>query len=683
MPTFHFFVAAVLLMLCLSLLEAAGAPEAPPSPLRNYWTVQGEQMRFVGGDLAIGARLPQGFDSLTIRGQEFFPATPGCPGIVYRKPDGQYVTRFTDVDNIAHDQSQGRKGAVSDGMYLISVITGWTLPRFDIYAGFNDKAAHDLVLFFGEGVRALRLLTPGAPISSSRQGARPGDKVGTLVKGTEVAVVHDSGMVLKVSMASGLSVGVLPAPDGKARLAVSIPCKGMAANTITLLYDVFSRTDALTVFPDFKVDSPTMGVGDSGYKVQSNGYWALYEKGAKLDYILSFGWLGSTAFPGKMVIDARHALGQPHLTVEARPERVSEAGGVTHYRAVAHPQFTQPGVSEVNVFLQDADNVVLMTERFRIMYDWPSYQPTYNAQPDMKSFWEGTLAELAKVPLEPKIEGTLFKDDPEWEFQHVSFTGWQGQRIHACVYIPKKAQRPLPVQISAHPGTQGFGVNHRADGVYGSKIKQDPRFVTIIPLIRGHAPDAKDIPFNQPWWGPLDSRDDYVARSWYCAMVRALDYLATRPDLADMRKVVASGGSQGGALALVTAALDRRVQLCIADCPSNCMHSDAVRPGTYPTFGPTAGQVPPGQTLPDLLKTLSYYDPANLAPRITCQTVVQLNVGDLTVHSMGGLGVFKNLTGLPAEKKWFFPGVNGHFHAGSADGGKKSRELIDQLLARP
>jgi cephalosporin-C deacetylase-like acetyl esterase len=339
-----------------------------------------------------------------------------------------------------------------------------------------------------------------------------------------------------------------------------------------------------------------------------------------------------------------------------------------------------PGVSEADIHLVDDTGVVIWTDRMRFMYDWPSYRPAYHAPADLREFWDGTLGELSQIPLDPRVEKTLFRDDPDWTFEHVSFAGWQGQRIHACVFIPKTTPKPLPVAISAHPGALGFGANHRADGVYGSQVKHDPRFVTILPLIRGHEPDAENIPFNQPWWGPLDRRDDYAARAWYCAMVRALDYLATRPDLADMSKVVSKGGSQGGALALVTAALDARVTLCIADSPSNCMHHDAVRPATYPSFGPAAGQVPAGQTLEDLLRMLSYFDPAHLAPWIRCPTVIHLTVGDLTVHSMGGLGVYKNLTGLDESRKWFLPGVNGHYHAGSAAGGAKARELIDELV---
>jgi hypothetical protein len=47
---------------------------------------------------------------------------------------------------------------------------------------------------------------------------------------------------------------------------------------------------------------------------------------------------------------------------------------------------------------------------------------------------------------------------------------------------------------------------------------------------------------------------------------------------------------------------------------------------------------------------------------------------------MGGLGVFKNLTGLKDDQKWFFPCANGHFHGGSAAGGAKAKELMEKLV---
>jgi hypothetical protein len=80
------------------------------------------------------------------------------------------------------------------------------------------------------------------------------------------------------------------------------------------------------------------------------------------------------------------------------------------------------------------------------------------------------------------------------------------------LFVPKQAARPLPAIVTAHPGTTGFGTNKGPDGLYGSKTGRDERFVTIQRLIRGHRPDAPDIPFNHSWWGPLDDRGTSVGR---------------------------------------------------------------------------------------------------------------------------------------------------------------------------
>jgi cephalosporin-C deacetylase-like acetyl esterase len=248
------------------------------------------------------------------------------------------------------------------------------------------------------------------------------------------------------------------------------------------------------------------------------------------------------------------------------------------------------------------------------------------------------------------------------------------------LFVPKGEAGPFPAIVTSHPGTRGYGINRGPDGLFGSRVGHDLRYVTIVPLIRGHRPDAADVPFNHPWWGPLDDRDTYVARSWYCAMVRALDYLATRPELVDMGRVVARGGSQGGCLALVTAALDQRVARCIADCPSNGQLHELID-GKYGSFGPTRGQVPPGRTPEYLKDMLSYYDPVNFCPYIRCPTYVGSNIGDLTVHSMGPLAAYHNLTGLGPDKKAFYPGFT-HAHGSGPGLGRRAKQVLDEL-ARP
>jgi cephalosporin-C deacetylase-like acetyl esterase len=143
-----------------------------------------------------------------------------------------------------------------------------------------------------------------------------------------------------------------------------------------------------------------------------------------------------------------------------------------------------------------------------------------------------------------------------------------------------------------------------------------------------------------------------------------------------MKRIIASGGSQGGALALVTAALDARVAVCLSDCPANCQPQEILE--RYPSFGPTRGQVPPGQTLQELERMLSYYNPVNFCPWIRCPTYVGSNIGDLTVHSMGPLAAYHNLTGLKPEDRAFYPGFTA-MHGSGPGLGEKGAEWKDKV----
>jgi len=413
---------------------------------KNYWKMGAATLSFAGAELTMKAALPHGWSSLKVKGSEFLAGGEGYGGVAFRKPDGSFVATFTGLSNASHDNMQGRNGAVNDGLFLAKVTTGWSLPTFQFYAGFNDTAAHDLVLFLHDEVLAVRLGHKGRSISSARTILKPDDKPGDLRPGNAAFIVHRSGMVLKIH--HPLKAGVIQAPDGRSRLAVVIPCKGMAANNIEFQYDIHNAEDARTVFPNLRVESPAIAK-QTYYRPQSNGYWALYEKDEPLTYTITFGWLGAEPFGGKAVLEARHALGQDHLRIEAQAETVDEDRA--SYRCVLKPKFHLPGVSQVNAHLLGRDGSVLYTQSVRILYDWQSYRPTYNAQPDQDRFWDETLAELAKVPLEPRVERQLFKGDPTWEFYHVSFNGWRKQRIHACLYVPKEAKKPLPIGSAPIP----------------------------------------------------------------------------------------------------------------------------------------------------------------------------------------------------------------------------------------
>ena len=122
----------------------------------------------------------------------------------------------------------------------------------------------------------------------------------------------------------------------------------------------------------------------------------------------------------------------------------------------------------------------------------------------------------------------------------------------------------------------------------------------------------------------LDDRDNYYMKHVYVACVRALDYLTSLPEW-DGRNVFVQGGSQGGALSLITAALDPRVTACVANHPALADMAGylANRAGGYPHFNRLNKMLSP-----EKVQTMAYYDVVNFAPRITCPVFLTWGYND-------------------------------------------------------
>jgi len=668
-------------------LAAALQAEAPPL---NLFQETANGLRYRSECWSVASDGVRGWVSLAIGNAEFWHADRSAGAFVFQ-PDSAAapIVRFPTRSILSHDEWVARCGSVADGIYMIRISPEWQRSEFELYFGANDPAPGRVLMFLSDEIALIRL---GAGRNRAWIQSVLTPETTERRKAVEMLAVHRSGVAMTIRSEQReiddqgkerpppeFEVGRFPHPSGSPRLAVAFPCRGFAPNTFRILLDPIPRDENFALRPRFDVrilnepdetrpgQGATLGVGRP-----------IYGPHTQLDFGIAFDWLGPRPFRGYAELEVVHALGMPHVSEKVVFDEQTAPSG-TAYRAVFNPRFHLPGVSEVWGRLVGGDGRLIWVGRYRMAYDWEHYRPTLLVPPDFQSFWEQTLTELRAVPLAAeteRVEG--YADHPTFEIYHVRYRSWRGQPIHAMLFVPRTGTLPFPVILTAHPGTTGYNVRKRPDGTYGSELRHDPRFVTMVPLIRGHAPDAPDIPFNHPWWGPLDNRDDYVARSWYCAMVRAIDYLATRPDVVDLRRLIASGGSQGGALALVTAALDRRVTVCVADCPALCQPHEIIE--FYPSFGPTPGQIPPGRTMDDVKTLLSYYNPVNFCPLIRCPTYIGSHIGDLTVHSMGPLAAYHNLTGLAPDQKAFFPGYT-HFHGSGPGLGQTLREWKDRLAS--
>jgi cephalosporin-C deacetylase-like acetyl esterase len=168
--------------------------------------------------------------------------------------------------------------------------------------------------------------------------------------------------------------------------------------------------------------------------------------------------------------------------------------------------------------------------------------------------------------------------------------------------VPGAGIRPYNPDIElAEKGVIVFTV-----GIHGIPVNMDPSVYRDLEAgaLKGY------FHFNN------DSRDRYYYRRVYAGCVRAIDYIFSLSEF-DGRSLGVSGNSQGGALSIVTAALDARVKCLASVHPALCDLTGYLqgRAGGWPHVlwdGNSAWY----RKEPAVVETLSYYDVVNFAKRV-------------------------------------------------------------------
>jgi cephalosporin-C deacetylase-like acetyl esterase len=246
--------------------------------------------------------------------------------------------------------------------------------------------------------------------------------------------------------------------------------------------------------------------------------------------------------------------------------------------------------------------------------------PTQTNPPDFDAFWEGERARLAALPIDARWTplpdyGSALADCWQVNLQNVGLIDG-ASRLYGILCMPKAAGK-YPALLSV-PGAgvrpyrglleiAGRGVITLQVGIHGIPVTQ-PQEV-YDSLGRGGL-------FGYQTFG-LDSRERYYYRRVYTGTLRANDFLVSLHQW-DGKHLGVTGGSQGGALAIVTAGLDKRVTRLAAFYPAlsdvtGYLHG---RAGGWPhMFRATEG--PNVHREEAKVATSRYYDVVNFARRVT------------------------------------------------------------------
>lgn len=234
-------------------------------------------------------------------------------------------------------------------------------------------------------------------------------------------------------------------------------------------------------------------------------------------------------------------------------------------------------------------------------------QPTTTLPSDFERFWEEGKAALAKIPMKPVLTLLPERCTEKVDVYHVSLDNIEGKvygilcrpkadgKYPAILHVPGAGIRPY----YGDPWSAEKGIITFQIGIHGIPVNLDQK---VYDNLRYGALDRY-------WIANLDDKDHYYFKRVYLGCVRAVDFIESL-DCFNGEDMAVTGGSQGGALSIITAALDKRINYLAAFYPAlsdltGYLHG---RAGGWPHMFKDDFT-----NKPEKVETSKYYDVANFA----------------------------------------------------------------------
>ena len=292
------------------------------------------------------------------------------------------------------------------------------------------------------------------------------------------------------------------------------------------------------------------------------------------------------------------------------------------------------------------------SHHIKVGFSVDEIRPCVKEPADFTEFWSKNIEEMRQTPLTyTKEKATEYCTDKIDCYLVKLQLNSRGQSIYGYLTCPRNMQKGACPVVLCPPGA---GIK-TIKAPLRHKYYAEQGCIRFEMEIHGLNPEMSEAEFkeisnafngreNGYLSNGLDNKDNYYMRRVYLACVRSIDFLTSLPEW-DGKNVIVQGGSQGGALALITAGLDTRVTACVANHPalSDMAGYKAGRAGGYPHFFRVAGM-----DTADKLNTMAYYDVVNFARRIKIPTYMTWGYNDDTCPPTTSYIVY-NVLNCPKE----------------------------------
>ena len=267
---------------------------------------------------------------------------------------------------------------------------------------------------------------------------------------------------------------------------------------------------------------------------------------------------------------------------------------------------------------------------------------------DFDKYWSRGLKELDET--DPRIELVPIKfPSPNAEVFHLYFTGVGGARIHSLYARPRNVKGKVPCVVQFHGYTGNAG---QISGLMGW-IAMGMSVASMDCRGQGGISEDNSQIMGQTFHGHIirgiESPQKLLFRSVFLDTAMLARVVMNFREV-DPEKVASNGGSQGGALSVVCAALEPRIACCASCFPflsdykrvwdMDCSGAySEIRDWWFRKYDPLH------ERESEFFNTLGYIDIQNLATRIKNPILMSVGLRDQTCPPSTVYATFNKISG--------------------------------------
>lgn len=298
--------------------------------------------------------------------------------------------------------------------------------------------------------------------------------------------------------------------------------------------------------------------------------------------------------------------------------------------------------------------------RATVGFEPEKIEPVAVMPEDFKKFWDDAISYNARLPLNLQMRFLPEKSTAKVNVYEINFQNYhEGGRMYGILCTPKK-----PGKYPALLRVPGAGIRPYSGHVPGA----ENGYITLDLGIHGIPVTMDNMIYENLGTGALhnyqytgwEHRDKVYYKRVYLGCVRAVDAIFSLPEF-DGENLVVQGGSQGGALSIVTGALDKRVKAVIALFPA-LSDLTGVLKGRASGWPAIFSEREESESLHQLkAENTQYYDVVNFARFLTAPAFLSFGYNDMVCPPTSMFAAYnainspKELMVVPETAHYAFP----------------------------